>query len=101
MAASGVTIRHSFSLGNLRFVTGDFTNATDADGVVDTTLATVLNFQVMGRGSEDRDCTIWRNSTAGTPEYDYETGRAHLGGRVFYEGLATVNGFYRFNAYGY
>lgn len=99
MAASGVTIRHSFSVGSMRLVIGDFTNATDADGVVDTGLSTVLNFQVMSRGSTDRDCTQWRNSGDSSGEYDYNPTIAHLGGRVSYQGLGSA--FYRFNAYGY
>jgi hypothetical protein len=101
MAASGVTIRHTAVIGGMRIVFGDFTNATDADGVIDTTLSTVLNFQVMGRGDEDRDCAIWRNSGDAATEYDYTPTIAHTGGRVSYTGLASTNGFYRFNAYGY
>lgn len=87
-------------MGSKRVSIGDFLNATDANGEIDTGLASVRDFQVMGRGSEDRDSTQYRNSGDATNEFDWTPTVAHTGGRVHYTGLTTGSVFYRWIAWG-
>lgn len=100
MATNTVTIRHRNIVGNRRVVIGDFTNATDTDGTIDTTLATVRGIQFNSPTATDRDCQIWRNSTDASGEYDASPTVAHLGGKVSYVGL-TADAVYRFIAWGH